>query len=75
MDVQGFGQLSYRPGMSSLAAVLYSPDSVVRDARELLQLPQGENPLSPQFLKPLHVDLHALYCALLSSQNITTISR
>src|SRR5215212_2106853 len=75
LDAQGLSQLSHSPGMCPLPAVLYSPDRVVGDAAPLLQFPQGEDLLSPQFLKPLHVDLHALYFALLSSQNITTISR
>src|SRR5215204_868480 len=75
LDAQSLRQLPHSPGMGPLPAVLYAPDRVVGDATPLLQLPQGENLLSPQFLKPLHVDLHARYFALLSSQNITTISR
>src|SRR5215204_1691858 len=75
LDAQCLSQLPYRPWVRPLPAVLYAPDGVVGDATLLLQLPQGENPLPPQFLKPLHVDLHALYFALLFSQNITTIGR
>ena len=41
--------------MCPLPAVLYAPDSVVGDARLLLQLSQGEHPLTPQFLQPLHI--------------------
>src|SRR5215203_5431069 len=75
LGAQGFRQLPNSSRVRPLATVLYAPDRVVGDAAPLLQLSQRENPLSPQLLKPLHVDLHALYFALLSSQNITTINR
>jgi hypothetical protein len=57
LDAQGFRQLPHRPGMRPLPAVLYSPDRVVGDPTPLLQLPQGENSLPPQFLEPLYIDL------------------
>src|SRR5829696_3101916 len=53
--------------------VLKTPDSVVGDAGHLLQLSEREHPISPQFLQPLYVDLHARYFALLLSQDTTTI--
>jgi hypothetical protein len=47
--------------MRPLPAVLYAPDRVVGDATPLLQLSQGENPLSPQFLKNGRLDdIHSI---------------
>src|SRR5215216_2824523 len=66
LDAQGLSQLSHSPGMRPLPAVLYAPDRVVGDAASLLQLSQGENPLSPQFLKPLHVPLRTVLAGILA---------
>src|SRR5215208_685205 len=55
LDAQSVGQLADRPRMGSLPSILNAPDRVVGDAASLLQLSQGENPLPPQLLKPLHV--------------------
>src|SRR5829696_618978 len=70
---ESLGQLPHCAWVRPLASVLKTPDSVVGDAGPLLQLPQGENPFPPQFLKSLHVDLHTRHFALLLIQNTTTI--